>query len=125
MKRIYIAIVLLLISASVCFSEYTLVKNTSEHYIQKLEYIEKEYKLDKTKALKLCNEFSKELDESASPMDAFLFHDYIDDIRVNAHKLQILLKDDNTSMFKTTCEELKIQLTSLKNSEVPILENII
>jgi len=125
LKRIYIALILIIISAVVCILEFRFVTKTSEMYIKRIERIEREYNSDKYKALKLCNELSKDWEISASPMDTFLYHDYVDDISKNTGKLEILIKEEDTSAFETTCEEIKKQLESLKKSEIPSLENII
>lgn len=125
MKRIYVALILIAITTLLCISEFRLVTDTGNEFIEEIERIERAYDTDKHKALMLCTKLSKDWEESASPMDAYLFHDYVDDISINTEKLKFLIIDENTSEFRCTCAEIKKQLESLKKSEIPNLENII
>lgn len=126
MKRIYIAAILLIFTAVVCFSEYKVVTKSAEKYIYEINKIENFYSDDmKNDALILTDNLSVNWQESSTSMDSFLFHEYVDDISSNIKKLKIYIEENDKSALTSTCEELKIQLESLKRSEFPTLYNII
>ena len=54
-----------------------------------------------------------------------LYHDYVDAITINIDKLSIYISDEDDVGFFTTCREIKAQIKSLRESEIPNLENII
>lgn len=126
MKRIYIAIALLIITSAVCTYEYIFVSKSTEEYIVKVDRIEREYTKDnRSGAIKLSEELYNQWSHTVASMDKLLYHDYVDDISNNMSKLNIYISNRDTTEFYATCRELKNQLQSLKDSEIPKPENIV
>ena len=126
LKRIYIAAILLLLCTLICSFEFIFVSRRAEDYIDKINRIEKEYRdSNNSTALSLADSIDTEWSRTVSPMDSLLYHDYVDRISNNISKLSILILENDSSTFYTTCTEIKNQLMSLKKSEVPNFENII
>jgi len=125
-KRIYVALLLIIISAAVCIAEYRFVSDNAEKYLKQVELIESEYNNNKSnRALELTKEVSKEWSKVTSPMDTLLLHEGVEKIEMNLSKLAIYIEEDDRTGFYTTCKELKNQLSNLRKSEIPNIENII
>lgn len=63
--------------------------------------------------------------KSSRHMDKYLYHDYIDDITINMATLPIYSKNQDKIAVNAQIEAIKIQLTSLKESELPYFHNIL
>ena len=126
MKRIYIAVILLIITAGICSYEFLFVSSSVDNYTKEIKNIERAYsQSDFEKAGKLTQKIKSDWLGTVSPMDTLLYHDYVDSISNNISKLSVYINQKDTSAFYCTCAELKNQLNSLKNSEIPNLENIV
>ena len=126
MKRLFTALVLLVITAGICTFEFTLVRENSTKYINGIEGIEKSFSRgEKEDALSLTHNINSTWKDSVGSMDMLLYHDYVDDISNNFTKLELYIQKDDETAFYSTCRELKNQLDSLRKSEIPSLENIV
>ena len=110
----------------ICSFEFIFVSKRSQDYIDKVTEIEIQYRLSENeRALILAENMNTEWSRTVSPMDSLLYHDYVDKISNNISKLKILILQQDSSSLYTTCTEIKNQLSSLKNSEIPNFENIV
>ena len=126
LKRIYIALMLLILTISICSFEFIFVSIRTQDYIKKVDLIEYEYTFgDRDKALDLAKQIDRQWSYTVSPMDSLLYHDYVDKISNNITKLPILITHKDTTGLLTICKEIKNQLMSLRKSEVPNFENIV
>ena len=126
MKRIYIAAVLLIITLSICIYELRFVSrscNDFSHYVTEIQAAYEDTEYDA--ALNLTKMVNDKWQKNVHKIDMLLYHDYVDEITDNLSKLSIFISKEDESQFLATCREIKNQLESLKNNEIPILENII
>lgn len=126
MKRICVALVMLIVSGFVCGCEIFTVKGNAESYTKELEKIsilmnEESF----NEAEKLSKEVLAGWKETAKHLDKYLYHDYVDNITEEMATLPILLKDKDKSAVDAQIAEIKIQLASLKESELPYMHNIL
>ena len=126
MKRCTIAILMLLIAGIFCWSEIHHVKTNSEGYMKELETVQRLMKSeDFDEASLLSQNILTNWNKSSRHMDKYLYHDYIDDITINMATLPIYSKNQDKIAVNSQIEALKIQLTSLKESELPYFHNIL
>lgn len=127
MKRIWIALTLLILSGVLCFFEYRIVDDSRHEFEMRIDEI---YSFaednENKKAVKSCEELSKEWDKRLKVTDMFLNHDIMDSISCELSALKCYLEsEDGKTDFYATAEKIKKQLKSLRDSELPYAENII
>ena len=126
MKRVPIAVVLIIIAVIICIYEYIFVTKKTEEFIYRINTLEETYsQSEKSEALILTDEINRRWKNTVSRMDMLLYHDYVDAITNNLSKLSVYIREDQKGGFYTTCIEIRKQLESLGKSEIPNLENII
>lgn len=126
MKRIGIALVMLIISGIVSGCEVFTVNSNVDTYSAKLDSISKiagEENYDKAK--ELSEEVLVSWQKVAKHLDKYLYHDYIDNITEEIATLPIYAKAKDKTAVEAQVAEIKIQLTSLKESELPYMHNIL
>ena len=126
MKRLYISYILLAICALVCIFQFFYIYNSCTEFIESIEKIETAcIKEDFLLCAQICDEVLLKWKNQIKYIDMFLFHEYVDEITQNFDKLRIFIKNKEITEVFTLCSELKNQLLTLKNSELPLIENII
>lgn len=126
MKRIRISIILLIISAVVCTVQFIYVYNSSNNFISDIENIEENYiNKDYEAALKMSSDTFKKWKRNTKLCNLFLYHDYIDEITSNMEQMTIYAAYKKDVEFFSVSSQLKRQITSLKDSEIPNIENIV
>lgn len=126
MKRIYIAVALII--AALCFAaaETGYVSAKSDMFISKIEQADKLMnRLEYDDALKLCSQTEEEWYESANIIDMLLIHDYVDDIGVSISRMTSFAQKRNSEMYFAESVQAKKELASIKESEYPYVENIL
>lgn len=126
MKRICIALVMLIISGVICGCEVFTVNGNAESYTAELGSItelinEEKFEKAEEKSEKVLASWK----ETARHLDKYLYHDYVDNITEEMATLPILLKDRDKTAVEAQIAEIKIQLASLKESELPYMHNIL
>ncbi len=126
MKRIRISIILLIISAVVCTVQFIYVYNSSNNFIADIENIEENYRnKDYETALKMSSDTFNKWKRNAGLTNLFLYHDYVDEITSNMEQMAIYAAYRKDVEFFSVSSQLKKQIASLKDSEIPNIENII
>lgn len=126
MKRLYIAVILLLFVAAVCTTEFIYINHCANNITDMIDNISRIYEEGKKeRAMKLALETEENWKIKVSKIDMLLYHDYVDDITRNIVNLKTYIEEDDTVGLYSTCNETITQIYSLKNSEFPSLENII
>ena len=126
MKRMYVALLMLMIAVSLCVAEYLCVEKYTREYVNRIDNIEKMYaKGEDKKAAFSAREAEKSWEKTVSVIDMLLFHDYVDEIGRNLSQLEAYIMFEDDASLYATCESTKEQLLSLRKSELPIAENII
>ena len=117
---------MLLIAGVFCWAEINHVKTNSERFTKELEAVQRLVKSeDFDEAALLSENILKNWNEASRHMDKYLYHDYIDDVTKNLATLPIYSKKHDETAVNAQIEEIKIQLTSLKESELPYFHNIL
>lgn len=126
MKRIWVAIILLLICAIISGTEYITVDKSCEKYTDILDEAEK-YISDKEykKATDTIESAQYSWDKSKKTLNVFLIHKDADAISENLAKLRESAEEKNKDTFLSVSKKTKRQLLRLKQSELPDLENIL
>lgn len=126
MKRFTIAILMLVIAGIFCWCEIHHVNTNAESYTNRLETVQRLMKSkDFGEASLLSENILLSWEKASRQMDKYLYHDYIDDITRNMALLPIHTKSGDITAVNSQIESIKIQLTSLKESELPYFHNIL
>ncbi|MBR3971838.1 MAG: DUF4363 family protein [Ruminococcus sp.] len=126
MKRIYITVLLLIFAGFICVYEFMFVSKNCDDFVYKINNLQKAYmNNEREEALMLSADINEDWNEQVKKIDMLLYHDYVDAITVNMSKLSIYIREEEAVSFYSTCREITDELESLKNSEIPNLENII
>ncbi len=126
MNRIIIAVVMLLIAGLICGCEIYSVNVGAESISRELNKISHIMSEDNsTEAHRLSQAVLNNWIERTDHLDKYLYHDYIDAITQKLSSLPVYAESGNTEAVIAQIEELKIQLTSLKESELPYIYNIL
>ena len=126
MKRIRISAFLLMIISLMCVIQFCYVYNSSNIFINEIEVIEEKYTNgDYENALSMCYKTFSKWKHNVGITDMFLYHDYVDEITENMEKMCIFATSEKDTEFLSVCSVIKNQIASLRNSEIPNLENII
>lgn len=126
MKRIMVAVVMVLIAGVICGFEVFTVNNNTDLYTDELTQIsflmsEERYE----EATALSTDILNGWKSVSKHLDKYLYHDYIDNITEEMSALPVYSKNKDASSVNALIEEIKIQLTSLKESELPYIHNIL
>lgn len=126
MNRIGIAVVMLLIAGIICGFEIFTVNGNVESYNQELDTISKLMSEENfSEAEVLSEKVLINWRKTARNLDKYLYHDYIDNITEEISALPVYAKAEDKSAVKSQVEQIKIQLASLKESELPYMHNIL
>ncbi len=126
MKRIYIATAFLLLTISLALFEACYVCKQTETFVFKIEEIDNSMKENNLKkAYSNVSMLEKEWEEKLWTFEIMLNNDSTDAISENLATLSVYAKEGNTEEYFSSSEIIKKQLTSLKDSELLNLENIL
>lgn len=126
MKRIYIALSLVL--AALCFAsvETGFILGKTDSFIAKIECADRLMsRLEFDDALKICKETEEEWYDSAKFIDTLLIHDYVDAIGISISRMTAFAQKQNRDMYFAESVQAKKELASIKESEFPLVENIL
>lgn len=126
MSRIKTAVVMLIITATVCTVQYLYVTKTVAEFTGILDEVQTEYADDnKSEALKIAENADRLWKKRIKYVDIFLFHDYVDNISYNLLQVSKYVEYEEDASLYVTCDITKKQLKSLTDSEKPLVENIL
>lgn len=126
MKRIWFAILFTFISISIGVFELSYIGYNSSAYIKKIDNSKNLIQQGNYyNAEKEINSALEDFEKTAVLFDIFLAHNDVDDISQNLSELTEFAKTENKAEFNSLCEKTKRQLQSLKDSELPLFENIL
>ena len=119
MKRIYIALSLVL--AALCFAsvETGFISGKTDSFIAKIECA------DRLMSRLECEETEKEWYDNAKLIDTMLIHDYVDNIGLSISRMTAFAQKQNRDMYFAESVQAKKELASIKESEFPLVENIL
>ena len=126
MKRIYFSLLLLALSIAGALYQFWYVSSKSDEFTKRIEERD-EYMLkdDFASAIDASKETEDDWSETANNIDIFLIHDYVDSISLDISQLSACVENGNPQMYFMKSASIKKGLTSLKESEYPVIANII
>lgn len=126
MKRLWIAILLLIIVGIICASEYIYVTSSVQKHIYALDEIDKKISQnDREDAYDMLCRLENRFEDTDRVFNAFLLHSDIDNISGNIAMLKEYSKSTNNVQFLALSAKTKLQLLSLSKSEKPLIDNIL
>lgn len=125
MRRIWIALALILSCLVLAICELLLIDNNCDIYTELIDeaesyFSDKEY----NKALDISQEAHSDWSEEEKKLKVFLLHSEIDDISNSIQDIKDYAEDKDEKKFYEACKKAKRQLLSIKESELPNIENI-
>ncbi|HHZ06166.1 MAG TPA: DUF4363 family protein [Clostridiales bacterium] len=125
MKKIWWAVVIALLVTTLCCIEITFTISTASRVDQAIELsLQQYYADDIDNALSTITKASQSWHTAQKRIDIFLYHDTVDSISITLTKAQQVIKSTPED-FPTECQIAKEQLASLKDAQLPYLENIL
>ncbi len=126
MKRIYIALALLIIAVTVGIFEMFYVTNKIDELNEEIISADNLVKSENYEGAKdvLASAESK-WQKNLSIFDILLIHDYVDEISVNLSSMRSYVATQSNENYLAESEGIKKQLTSIKDSELVQIENIL
>ena len=126
MKRIYIALSLVLVALCFASVETGFISGKTDSFIAKIECADRLMsRLEFEDALKICEETEKEWYDNAKLIDTMLIHDYVDNIGLSISRMTVFAQKQNRDMYFDESVQAKKELASIKESEFPLVENIL
>lgn len=126
MKRIYIAAALILVTLITAALESGYVTAKSDMFITKIEKADKLMKKSEYRqAFMLCQNTEKEWYDDAKVIDMLLIHDYVDDIGLSISRMTAFAEEKSAELYFAESAGAKKQLASIKESEYPLIENLL
>lgn len=126
MNRIMIALAMVILAGVICGCEVYHVCSKVQSYTAELEKVNRLMESEEyNEAGKLSENILKSWKNVAKHLDKYLYHDYIDSITEKLSTLPAYSKNKDKTTVRAQIEEIKIQLTSLKESELPYIHNIL
>lgn len=126
MKRIYIALAFLIIAVTVGIFEMFYVTNKIDELNEEIISADNLVKSENYEGAKdvLASAESK-WQKNLSIFDILLIHDYVDEISVNLSSMRSYVATQSNENYLAESEGIKKQLTSINDSELVQIENIL
>lgn len=127
MKRIYIAIVFIILSFAAATAELIAVDSSTDNTIGRIERIESLVQANETeKARRLCKKTADEYDRNNKEvLYCFYRHDSLEEISDKLYGLEDYLEDNRIDDFHEISHSAKKQLLILKEKELVSFQNIL
>lgn len=126
MKRIYMAVILLVFTVLICSVEFIYISSSADKITERIENLCESYKKGNTEnSLSYALETERDWMKKVKRIDMLLYHDYVDEITKNIVNLKTYIAQEDAVGLYSTCNEILTQVSSLKSSELPTAENII
>ena len=125
MKRIYIAISILIILPMIIAGSQFYLKGTTDKMTELIVQAENSAKQkDTDKAKKALTEFSKEWEINNKIIATFVRHSELDSVNESDAKLLPYLESEDLSSFYAECETVKAQFHHIMHTEEFSIDNI-
>lgn len=126
MRRLWIAIALLLICGGLSATEYFTIQKNCDFLTTSLETAEnyissKEYK----KAVSFIEATQQKWNKCEKKLNIYLLHDETETITENLSQIKEYAQEKKTDEYMEVSNKTKRQLLRMKQSELPDLENIL
>ena len=125
MKRLYVAISLIIISLFFAVSEYIMIQKCYKDFTPVID-VAQEYCSGKKfqEAYETISLAQEKWDKKSKFMNSFIDHTHTENINENFFQLLEMAQKQEDVEFLSLCEKTKRQLLSMKESELPSFDNI-
>ena len=125
MKRLWYALVLVIIALGICFTEIFAVSNSYNTFVETIEEArraveEKDYERANSLSCALVDKW----DKNEKKLNYLLEHSVLDDLSVTFAELPDLTSEDSENDYLADIDKIKRQLTVLYTNELPYGDNI-
>lgn len=125
MKRVWIAVVILLLIPTIVFVTHRYLHSATGTMSEIIGTAQsKAEEGNKKEAAKQIAAFEKSWDNNQRIMGCFIRHSELDTVNQSTAKLMPLLQDDNLTSFSAECETLKMQLHHIVETENFSFDNL-
>ena len=126
MKRIYVALALLLSVAALCGGAHLYLHTQTDRMLEALDGIEEAARRgDTDTALRDARRFAAEYRQISDWISCYVAHNELRESRETAALLPILLEDDDKDELYMEIARLRSQLAYIRAVDDPILRNIL
>ncbi len=126
MKRIYISFLFIIIVFVFAAAQLGYVSGKADIFISMIEQSDKLMrKSEFEEAINLCETIEQDWYDTAKSIDMLLIHDYVDAIGINISKMKAYAENCSVDMYFAESDTAKKELASIKESEYPLIENIL
>ena len=125
MKRLWYALVLVVIALGISFTEFIAVRNSYNTFIKTIDEartaVEQE---DYNRAKKLGKDLENKWIEKEKKLNYLLEHSVLDDLSMNIAELSDLSSEESKNDFLSDIDKIKRQFIVLYTNELPYGDNI-
>lgn len=126
MKRLYIALLLLVTVATACFLSHRYLHRQTDRMLNTLQHIEEQYRNgDTASAIALAERFAADYQQVSDRISCYVAHSELQDSRETAALLPTLLRSGGEEELWMEMARLRSQLQHLQDVDDPILRNIL
>ena len=126
LKRIYIAISFLIVAILIASAEMGYITAKADMFETKIENADRYMRKNEyAEAFKICKEAESDWDDSTKIIDMLLIHDYVDSVGMKISLMKSFAENQNYDMYFSESTAAKKELASIKESEFPLVENIL
>ncbi len=126
MKRVIVAIVLLLVVAGGCIAALSITHFRFTSLLSQTEQLEQYYQQQqKETAIQSAARFSEQINRDVRFFSLFMSHKSLIEVQTIAASLPVILTDGDTADFLTELSKCRLMLTTLWQQEYPYWENIL
>ena len=126
MKRLYIALALLLSVAALCVGAHLYQHTKTDRMLDTLDRIESAARRgDTAAAIRTARDFAAEYRRISDWISCYVAHSELRESQETAALLPILLEDDDTDELYMEIARLRSQLEYIRQVDDPILRNIL
>ncbi len=126
MKRVIIAVAILLSVAAVCFVSLMTESKNIHKLLDIIDDMEQSFeKKELGDCLEVTNRFVKQFDKRTRSLPFFMRHSDVSKIKEVVVTLPVMLEQDDTESYAAELARCRAMLTELSKLETPSLENIL
>ena len=126
MKRIYMAVALLLLVAALCVTAHLYLHRQTDRMTGQLADIEAAYSRgDTAQALEIAHQFAEEYHRVSDWISCYVAHGELRESRETAALLPSLIQSGDESGLATEMARLRAQIAHIRQVDDPILRNIL
>lgn len=125
MKRIWIAVIILVLVTSLCVWEINAVDVITNNLMSSLELAQSKIDEEDEEIIQFVDELNEKWRDDEKLLSVFIPHQRLEAIAQSFSEMSVNAKCDEKSDFLSESEKLKVNLEHLKETELVKLQNIL